>query len=143
MKKQFSALAFVATFFLLLYMKNVSAQNNAYKVVFDITSSDSTDHQSLIRWLTGISKSNPNAQMEVVLYGRSLPMVTTGKSGMADEVQQLAKNKNIAFRVCEIAMKKHQLSKSDLLPGVETVPDAIAEIVQRQTEGWGYIKAGR
>ena len=143
MKNRFSPLVFVTILFMLLYTQNVSAQNNAYKVVFDITSSDSTDYQSLIRWLNGISKSNSNAQMEVVFYGRSLPMVTMGKSGVAEEVEELAKNKNISFRVCEIAMKRHQLTKSDLLPGEETVPDGIAEIVQRQTEGWGYIKAGR
>ena len=143
MKKQFSVLIFVTTLFVLLHTQNVTAQNNAYKVVFDITSSDSTDHQSLIRWLNGISKSNPNAKMEVVFYGKSLPMVTIGKSVVAEEVQKLAKNKNISFRVCEMALKRYQLTKSDLLPGVETVPDGIAEIVQRQTEGWGYIKAGR
>ena len=143
MKKKFSALVFVTTLFVLLNTQNVAAQNNAYKVVFDITSSDSTDHQSLIRWLNGISKSNPNAQMEVVFYGKSLQMVTMEKSMVAEEVQKLAKNKNISFRVCEMALKRRQLTKSDLLPGVETVPDGIAEIVQRQTEGWGYIKAGR
>ena len=143
MKKQFSVLIFVTTLFVLLHTQNVTAQNNAYKVVFDITSSDSTDHQSLIRWLNGISKSNPNAKMEVVFYGKSLPMVTIGKSAVAEEVQKLAKNKNISFRVCEMALKRYQLTKSDLLPGVEIVPDGIAEIVQRQTEGWGYIKAGR
>lgn len=143
MKKKFSVLVFVTTLFVLFHTQHVTAQNNAYKVVFDITSSDSTDHQSLIRWLNEISKSNPNAQMEVVFYGKSLPMVTTEKSVVAEEVQKLAKNKNISFRVCEMALKRYQLTKSDLLPGVETVPDGIAEIVQRQTEGWGYIKAGR
>ena len=143
MKKKFSALVFVTTLFVLLNTQNVAAQNNAYKVVFDITSSDSTDHQSLIRWLNEISKSNPNALMEVVFYGKSLPMVTTEKSVVAEEVQKLAKNKNISFRVCEMALKRYQLTKSDLLPGVEIVPDGIAEIIQRQTEGWGYIKAGR
>ena len=143
MKNIFSVLAFVIGLFATLYIQNAMAQSNGYKVVFDITSSDSTDHQSLIRWLTGISKSNPDAQMEVVFYGRSLPMVTMRESGVANEIQTLAKNKNISFRVCEIAMKRHQITKSDLLPGVETVPDGIAEIVQRQTEGWGYIKAGR
>ena len=143
MKKKFSVLVFVTTLFVLLNTQNVAAQNNAYKVVFDITSSDSTDHQSLIRWLNGISKSNPNAKMEVVFYGKSLQMVTMEKSVVAEEVQKLAKNKNISFRVCEMALKRYQLTKSDLLPGVEIVPDGIAEIVQRQTEGWGYIKAGR
>lgn len=141
MKKKF--LAFLTVLFLLLHIQNSIAQTSEYKVVFDLTSSDTTDHQSLIRWLAGISMANPNAQMEVVLYGQSLSMVTKGQSVAANEVEALAKSKNIAFRVCEIALKKHALTKSDLLSGVETVPDGITEIVQKQAQGWGYIKAGR
>jgi hypothetical protein len=40
-------------------------------------------------------------------------------------------------------MKRHQLDKSQLLPGIGTVPDGIYEIVARQSEGWGYIKAAQ
>ncbi|HEX5025913.1 MAG TPA: DsrE family protein [Agriterribacter sp.] len=143
MKWKFLLLSFVATVLSLLHNQDLQAQNKEYKVVFDLTSADSTDHQSLIRWLSGISKGNPHAQMEVVLYGQSLSMVTTGKSTVAEDVQTLAKDKNISFSVCEIALKKHKLTKSDLLPGVTTVPDGIAEIVQKQGQGWGYIKAAR
>ena len=143
MKKQFLVIAILSTLFGLLHTQYVMTQNKEYKVVFDLTSSDPADHQSLLRWLNGISKGNPDAQLEVVFYGQSLPMVTVGKSAVAEEVQTLAKNKNISFRVCEMAMKRHQLTKADLLPGVETVPDGIAEIVQKQSMGWGYIKAGR
>lgn len=143
MKKQFLIIATFCTLLGLFYTQHVMTQNKEYKVVFDLTSADAADHQSLIRWLNGISKGNPDAQLEVVFYGRSLPMVTLGKSAVAEEIQTLAKNKNISFRVCEMAMKRHQLTKADLLPGVETVPDGIAEIVQKQAMGWGYIKAGR
>lgn len=142
MKKRLLVLAFITPLFALMY-RHVTAQTNDYKVVFDLTSADGADHQSLIRWLNGISKNNTNAMMEVVIYGQSLPMITLGKSTVADEVQSLAKNKNISFRVCEMALKRHNLTRSDLLPGVETVPDGIAEIVQKQREGWGYIKAAR
>lgn len=143
MKNKFLVVAVFSTLFGLLHTQNALAQNSNYKVVFDLTSSDTADHQSLIRWLNGISKGNSNAQLEVVLYGQSLPLVTVGKSALSTEVQTLAKNKNITFLVCEIAMKRHQLTKADLLPGVETVPDGIAEIVQKQAQGWGYIKAAR
>jgi intracellular sulfur oxidation DsrE/DsrF family protein len=142
MKKKFLLLAFVSLF-ALLHQPDLIAQTKEYKVVFDLTSSDTTDHQSLIRWLNGISKNNANAKLEVVFYGQSLSMIAAGKSLVAEEVQSLAKNKNISFRVCEIAMNKYGLTKSDLLQGVETVPDGIAEIVQKQNQGWGYIKAGR
>jgi intracellular sulfur oxidation DsrE/DsrF family protein len=39
-------------------------------------------------------------------------------------------------------MKRWNIGESQLLPGVSTVPDGIYEILQKQREGWGYIKAG-
>lgn len=143
MKKHFLLLALTSTLFTAWHGQSLFAQTKPYNVVFDITSADTADHHSLIRWLAGITKGNPDAQLEVVLYGKSLPLVTAGKSSFSNEVQMLAKNNNITFRVCEIAMKRHGLTKSDFLPGVGTVPDGIAEIVQKQSEGWGYIKAAR
>ena len=51
--------------------------------------------------------------------------------------------KNVSFRVCEGAMKNNKVEKSQLLDGVGTVPDGIYEIISKQHEGWGYIKAAR
>lgn len=112
-----------------------------YNVVFDLTSKDTADQKTVIRWLKGIIESNPGAQLEVVLYGQSLDMVTKEKSVVAQDVQQLSTNKNISFKVCEMAMKRHNIAKTELLTGVQTVPDGIYEIVTRQGQGWGYIKA--
>jgi intracellular sulfur oxidation DsrE/DsrF family protein len=119
------------------------AQTPDYKVVFDITSKDPAVHQSIIRWLNGISKSDSTARMEVVFYGKSLDMVVKDRSTVADEVKKLAQNKNIAFRVCEVAMKNQNVNASQLLPGVKTVPDGIYEVIAKQKEGWGYIKAAQ
>jgi intracellular sulfur oxidation DsrE/DsrF family protein len=111
-----------------------------YKVVFDLTSKDSNDQRAAIRWLNEVSKAEPTAQMEVVMYGQGLDLVTKGKSAVADEVIRLAQNKNIAFKVCQVAMKAHNLTTNDLLPGVQTVPDGIYEVISKQRQGWGYIK---
>jgi len=131
----------VLTALLLLFLHFSEAQTKDYKVVFDLTSKDTADHQTVIRWLNGISQSNAGARLEVVFYGQSLGMVTKDKSTVAEEVKKLAANKNISFKVCEVAMKRHKIDKSQLLPGVETVPDGIYEIILKQGEGWGYIKA--
>jgi intracellular sulfur oxidation DsrE/DsrF family protein len=40
-------------------------------------------------------------------------------------------------------MKRYNVAKTQLLPGVETVPDGIIEIIDRQREGWGYIKEAK
>ncbi len=117
------------------------AQTTPYNVVIDLTSKDTNMHKSVIRWVNSIASTHPNSQLEVVLYGQSLDMVTQGKSSVADALQQVVNNKNVAFKVCEAAMKRHNLDKSQLLPGVGTVPDGIYELVAKQKEGWGYIKA--
>jgi intracellular sulfur oxidation DsrE/DsrF family protein len=118
----------------------VTAQNKAAKIVFDITSKDTLAHQTVIRHVKGMSEAYPDAQLEVVVYGGALPMLMTDKSTEAKKIQELAKNKNISFRACEGTMKRYNVTKNQLLPGVATVPDAIMEIVQKQGEGWGYIK---
>lgn len=111
-----------------------------YKVVFDLTSKDSNDQRAVIRWLNEVSKAEPTAQMEVVMYGQGLDLVTKGKSAVADDVIRLAQNKNVAFKVCQVAMKAHNLTTDDLLQGVQTVPDGIYEVISKQRQGWGYIK---
>lgn len=116
------------------------AQSRPYNVVFDLTSGDTAIHRTVIRWLNGITKEHPNARLEVVLYGQSLPMVMKNKSVVEQSLQEVLTNKNISFKVCETAMKRHQVEKSQLLPGVDTVPDGIYEIISKQDEGFGYIK---
>jgi intracellular sulfur oxidation DsrE/DsrF family protein len=119
------------------------AQTHDYNVVFDLTSKDTVDHKAVIRWLSEISKSTPAANLEVVFYGQSLDMVVKNKSVVADDVARFAAMKNISFKVCAIAMKNHHISEAELLPGVVIVPDGIYEIITKQKEGWGYIKATR
>jgi len=111
-----------------------------YRVVFDLTSKDSNDQRAVIRWLNEVSKAEPSAQMEVVMYGQGLNLVTKGKSFVSDEVVRLAQNKNISFKVCQVAMKNQGIDQSQLLEGVGTVPDGIYEVISKQRQGWGYIK---
>ncbi len=70
-------------------------------------------------------------------------MALKEKSIIADAVQELSSNKKVSFKVCAATMKRHNVDKTQLLPGVETVPDAIYEIVSKQHEGWGYIKVAQ
>ena len=117
------------------------AQNVPYNVVFDLTSKDTNDHKMVLRWMDAISKENPGAKLEVVLYGQSLDMIRKDKSVVAPDIAQLTQKKNLSIKVCAAAMKRHQIDASQLLPGVVIVPDGIYEIISRQKEGWGYIKA--
>lgn len=118
----------------------LTAQAKDYKVVFDLTSKDSTDQKSVVRWINEILNNNPGASLEVVLYGQSVNMAVKEKSIMPDIITKLCGNGNVSFKVCAIAMKRHNINSSQLLAGVQTVPDGIYEIISKQREGWGYIK---
>jgi intracellular sulfur oxidation DsrE/DsrF family protein len=63
------------------------------------------------------------------------------RSVVANELKEITGNKNVAVKVCAAAMKRHNIDKNQLLPGIGIVPDGIYEIITKQKEGWGYIKA--
>ena len=118
------------------------AQDKSYRVVFDLTSRDSLDQKAVMRWVHEITSSNPEAKVEVVMYGKGFELVMPEKSAYLPEVNEAVKNPNVAFRVCQVALKNNGVDRSRVLKDVQTVPDGIYEILMRQRDGWGYIKVG-
>jgi len=116
------------------------AQDSKYKVVFDMTSKDTVNQQALIRQLGAIRKANPDAKLEVVMYGQGLDLAVKGKTQQEPAVNQLLSDKDISFKVCAMTMKRYNIDKTQLIPGVDVVEDGIYEIILKQQEGWGYIK---
>jgi len=128
---------------LVLFPVLTMAQSAAYKVVFDITTGDTAAQKAVIRQIRGISQSRPDAQLEVAIYSEALPMVMKDKSIIADAIQDLTASKKASFKVCGMTMKRNNVDKSQLVAGVDVVPDAIYEIISKQHEGWGYIKVAQ
>jgi uncharacterized protein len=131
-------------FFLLLFVFAATAARAQvpYNVVFDLTSKDTNDHKMVLRWINGISSGKPDARLEVVLFGQSLDMVRKEKTSVEASLLSALQNKNVTVKVCAGTLKRLNIDPSELLPGVGIVPDGIYQIITRQSEGWGYIKAG-
>ena len=125
---------------ILLFASQVAFSQKDYRVVFDLTSGDTVSQQTAIRWVNEIIKTEPTAQVEVVMFGKGLPLAVKDKSAVATDVTSLTTNKNVEFKVCAIALANQKIDKAQLLPGVQVVPDGIYEIVSKQKQGWGYIK---
>lgn len=115
-------------------------QPQPYRVAFDLTSRDSLEQKAVLRWLSEIGTSSPTAQMEVVMYGKGFELVMPERSAYIAQVKDAMKKANVTFKVCEIALKNNNVDKSQLLAGVQTVPDGIHELVSKQQDHWGYIK---
>ncbi len=118
----------------------VRGEPQPYRVAFDLTSRDTLEQKAVLRWLREVGTSSPDARMEVVMYGKGFELVMPERSAYIAEVKEAMKNPNIAFRVCAIALKNNNIDKSQLVAGVETVPDGIHELVMKQQDHWGYIK---
>lgn len=116
------------------------AQTKPVRIVFDVTSKDTLTHQAVMRHVNGMASSYPNSNFEVVVYGAAVSMFQKEKSTVSKDIETACTKKNVSFVVCEQAMKRHNIDKSQLLPGIVMVPDGILEIVMKQGEGWGYIK---
>lgn len=124
---------------LLLSSVSLFAQKD-YRVVFDLTSKDSLDQRAVLRWAGEVSNADKDAQVEVVMYGQGVQMIKDG-SQYAAMITKLLGNKNVSFKACAVALKAQGIDKSEMIPGVQVVPDGIYEIISKQREGWGYIKA--
>ena len=136
MKKYIVLIALMCTAF-------VFGQDTPIQIVFDVTTADEATHQATVRHVTLMSEAYPESEFEVVLYSKSINMVLAEKSSVAEEIEKLAANDNVSFKVCAMTMKRNKVTEADLVKGVESVPDGIMEIVSKQQAGWGYIKEAR
>ena len=128
-------------FLIALFITSMTfAQEKPVKIVFDVTSNDTAVHESAVRHVKAMSEAYPNSNFEVVMYSGAMEMALKDKSVVAKYIEELSKKNNIDFVICEGTMKRHNVNTSQLIDGIKTVPDGILEIVNKQKEGWGYIK---
>lgn len=128
---------------LIAFSIGLSAQEKPIKIVFDVTSPDVKVHQSALRHARAMSKQYPDSDFEVVIYSGALDMVLKGKSSIEKDIEELANNKHVTFVVCQGTMKRYNVTMDDIVTGVGSVPDGILELVEKQNEGWAYIKEAR
>ena len=119
------------------------AQQENIKVVFDVTSGDTDVQRSAARHLRLMSESYPDSEFEMVIYSSAYSMVDNKSSAAGETLREIVKHDNVSILVCENTLKRNKKDKSDLIPGVGSVPDGIYQIVMRQQQGWGYIKEGK
>lgn len=120
----------------------VHAQTNNYKVVFDMSSRDSINQQAIVREIGLITGASPDAKLEVVIYGQGLELAIKNRTSQQPAIEKIIASNKASFKVCAMTMKRNNIDSTQLVPGVEIVPDGIYEIISKQQAGWGYIKVG-
>jgi intracellular sulfur oxidation DsrE/DsrF family protein len=126
----------------LLFTNSIHAQAiKEHKVVIQLNTADTASWSSTIGNIRNLQKIWPNnISIEVVAHGKGLDLIVANKTHLANDVNALSKE-GVVFAACENSMRKHNVTKADLLPVSITVPSGVAELVLKQEQGWAYLKA--
>lgn len=132
-------------FFVLLstiFIQTGLAQGSAeHKIVFQLTSNDTLAHKALMKQLGNILTLSPTTKLEVVCHGPGLSMLVNQNSIVTEKISEFSE-KGVDFMACQFSMKERKVAKEELHSNAKIVPGGILEIVQKQEQGWSYIKAG-
>ena len=77
-------------------------------------------------------------EIEIVAYGPGLGMLK-GDSPVAKRVAESLKN-GVKVIACENTMKAQKLVYADMLPAIGYVPAGVVELMQKQQQGYAYIR---
>ncbi|HMT00219.1 MAG TPA: DsrE family protein [Saprospiraceae bacterium] len=133
--------AFLIMAFMALMPNDATAQGANHKVVFQFTLADSMQQKAFSNQLKNLRKHWPDAQIEVVAYNQGIDFLMTKRTRHHDIIADL-KKAGVRFVVCQNTMNQRNIKADELIQEAEIVPAGIAEIVEKQEQGWSYIKGG-
>ena len=79
-----------------------------------------------------------NVEIEMVAYGPGIGMLkldAVSNSRVTDAIKA-----GVHVTACENTMRNQKLARADMHPNVSYVPAGVTEIVQRQRDGWAYLR---
>jgi intracellular sulfur oxidation DsrE/DsrF family protein len=79
-----------------------------------------------------------NIEIEIVVYGPGLGMLKA-ESVVGNRIAE-ALGTGVKVVACENTMRAQKLVKDDMLHGIGYVGAGVVEIMQRQQQGWAYLR---
>ncbi|MBK9194857.1 MAG: DsrE family protein [Flavobacteriales bacterium] len=130
-------------FALLLGSSALFAQDPArrHRIVMQLTSGDTLVHKNLMKQFKNMKEAAPTMQIEVVCHGPGMDMLMSDRSIVQTKVKEFAAQ-GIVFLACDNTIRERNLDPAKVLAEAGHVKAGIIHIVERQEDGWSYIKAG-
>jgi intracellular sulfur oxidation DsrE/DsrF family protein len=120
-----------------LAQPNPAAKN---RVVFQVSDGDPKKWNLALNNAKNVQTDlgDENVAIEIVVYGPAIGMLQKN-SEVGKRIAE-ALDKNIAVVACENTMKGQKLTYDDMLPKIGYVPAGVVEIMQKQQQGWAYVR---
>jgi len=77
-------------------------------------------------------------EIEIVAYGPGIGMLKA-ESVVGNRVREAVAS-GVKVVACENTMTNQKLTKNDMLPGIGYAPSGVVELMQRQQQGYAYVR---
>ena len=119
-----------------------------HKLVIHVDENDPTRMKMALNNAANVTKyyraKGEEVEIEIVVYGPGLHLLRVDTSPMRDEIVPFAASyENISFRSCGNtvnAMTMKEGKEPPLLDIVENVPSGVVHLMERQEQGWSYVR---
>ncbi|AIQ92506.1 MULTISPECIES: hypothetical protein [Methylobacterium] len=121
-----------------------------HRVVFQVDTADPATMNLTLNNATNVvdhyRAKNEAVEIDIVAFGPGLAMYRADKSTVADRIAHFAESgfpSKIQFSACnntKTAMEKAEGHPIPLLPQVTIVPSGVVQIMERQEQGWSYVR---
>jgi intracellular sulfur oxidation DsrE/DsrF family protein len=117
-----------------------SAQAEQKMVVFQVSDADPQKWNLALNNALNVQQDlgKDKVTIEIVAYGPGLGMLKADSKVAARLAKAL--DDNVGLLACENTMKNTHTSKDDMYGGISYVPAGVVHIMQRQREGWSYVR---
>lgn len=105
-----------------------------------LVSGDESEHDTSLAIARNLleDESGSIENVAIVVQAGGIAAATT-EGDHVDEVRSLLDD-GVEFSACSNTMEMKDLSESDLIDGVETVPEGAVEVTRLQNEGYAYMR---
>ena len=131
-----------------LFATAAAADDDVRQILLHLDEADPARQNLVLNNASNINRyyqdQGQEVEIEIVTYGPGLTMLVPGKSPVAERVKSISQNfDNVSFRACantHAKMSKKAGKDIQLMPQAEMVPSGVVHLIERQEEGWIYIR---
>ena len=111
-----------------------------YRVVFHVTESNPQKWNIVLNNVANVQQDlgKGNVTIEIVTHGPGIDMFKS-ESAVGPRLAQALDN-NVVLAACENTMRNAKVGKADMYGGVSFVPSGVTHILQRESQGWYYLR---
>lgn len=110
------------------------------QTVVHLISGDETEQETALTIARNILNDETGSidDVAVVVQGSGVTAIKAGQE--SEETVRALLDDGVSFKACSNTLETMGLDESDLVGGVETVPEGAVEATRLQTEGYAYLR---